>query len=168
MVVVDAQAGRRITCGCGETIEIPTLRNLRHLPPAPADAISPPRVWSVREGGFAAAIICAVFAATAGGYFWWTVPQPQEFDPVHRAGYVDENFAVLTPLEAWKMWIGNIRYLGQTGFVEYQPPHVSLILQIQKQHQFFYIPLFTIAILALICALVIACQRGPKSRRRDS
>jgi hypothetical protein len=176
VVVVDAQAGRRTTCRCGETIEIPTLRKLRHLPPAPADAINPSRVrsanpsraWSVREGVFATAIICAVFAATVGGYFWWTVPQPQEFNPVHRAEYVDQHLAVLTPLEAWKLWIENYRYLGQAGFVEYQPPNVPLILQIQQRHQFFYLPLFTIAILALICALVIACQRGAKPRQRDS
>jgi len=164
VVVENAQAGGRTTCRCGKTIEIPTLRNLRHLPPAPADAATRSPAWSVRKGVFSAAIICAVFAATVGGYFWWTVPQPQEFDPVDQAQYVDQQLAVMTPLDGWKLWIASYRDLGRDGFAEYQPQNVSLILQAQQRHRLFYIPAFTIAILALICALVAAGLPGARSR----
>jgi phage-related minor tail protein len=168
VVVEDAQAGGHTTCRCGKTIEIPTLRKLRDLPPAPGDVATRPQAWSVRKGVFSAAIICAVFAAMVGGYFWWTVPQPQEFDSVDRAQYVDQQLAVMTPMDGWKLWIAAYQNLGQDGFAEYQPQNISLILQAQQRHRLFYIPAFTIAILALICALVAAYLSGAKSRSRDS
>ena len=164
VVVEDAQAGGRTTCRCGKTIEIPTLRNLRHLPHAPADAATRSPPWSVRKGVFSAAIICAVFAAMVGGYFWWTVPQPQEFDPVDRAQYVEHQLAAMTPLDGWRRWIAVYQDLGQDGFAEYQPQNISRILQAQQRHRLFYIPAFTIAILALIFALVAAGLPGARSR----
>jgi hypothetical protein len=168
VVLEDAQAGGRTTCGCGKTIEIPTLRKLRHLPPAPGDAVDRSQAWSARQGVFSAAIICGIFAAAIGSYFWWTVPQPLEFDPVHRAQYVDQQIAAMTPLDAWQVWIANYRNLGQAGFDEYQSQNIPLILQVQQRHRLFYAPAFTIAILALICALVAICQPGAKSHSRDS
>ena len=167
-VVEDAQAGGRATCGCGKTIEIPTLRQLRNLPPAPGDAVNQSQAWSARQGIFSAAIICGVFAAAIGGYFWWTVPQPLEFDPVHRAQFVDQQIAVMTPSDAWQVWITNYQILRQTGFDEYRPQNIPLILQIQRRHRLFYAPAFTIAILALICALVMVYQPGAKSHSRGT
>ena len=99
-----------------------------------------------------------------GGYFWWTVPQPQEFDPVDRAQYVDQQLTVMTPLDGWKLWIAVYQDLGQDGFAEYQPQNISRILQAQQRHRLFYIPAFTIAILALIFALVAAGLPGARSR----
>ena len=72
-VVEDAQAGGRTTCGCGKPIEIPTLRQLRHLPPAPGDAVDQSQAWSVRQGIFSTAIICGVFACLL-----YTSPSPRD------------------------------------------------------------------------------------------
>jgi hypothetical protein len=48
MPVTTGQAGQILRCHCGQTVEVPSVRNLKHLPPAVDEPVSP--VWTKQKG----------------------------------------------------------------------------------------------------------------------
>jgi hypothetical protein len=75
--VASAQAGGQVMCGCGNRLSVPTLRGLRELKVAPAEATAQSRPgWSPLHGGFFAAGLCiAAVGLVLVTYFLWRYTQ---------------------------------------------------------------------------------------------
>ncbi len=114
------QAGGRITCSCGNQVDVPPLRKLRHLPPAAAEKhrAHPFGILGTRERvSITASLILVGALAVINGWSWFTEPAVPKFDP---AGYqrevVEQRLKTMTPSESWHWWIEYYRPLAERGF----------------------------------------------------
>ena len=68
------QAGQEVNCrGCGAAIEVPTMRGIRELKPAPKpeQEEKPAPDWTPLQGGlFAVGIIITLIALSVAGFVW--------------------------------------------------------------------------------------------------
>lgn len=116
-------AGGRISCACGQAVEVPTLRELRCLPLAPTEKNEIGSQWTVRHGMAAAAFVAAIGLAIFAGYlFWqqWRLDQKiPRFVPEQRAIVVAENLRQLTPSQTWELWIASYLPMARQGFLEF-------------------------------------------------
>jgi len=109
------QAGERVTCSCGTQLDVPTLRQLRHLPRAtPAAEPRPAATWGPRQGIATATSIIVVVLLGWSAWIWWNEPVMPKFDPAERQKVVEEQ--IKTPLGAWDAWIDYYRPLAERGF----------------------------------------------------
>jgi hypothetical protein len=157
-IVVDvAQAGGQASCDCGASLAVPTLRNLRHLPPVaaePAEAASP--TWSLRHGLVALAIIAACAAAAVGGFFWWTSPVVPQYDSELYLGDVESRLEKLSPVEAWSIWLSFYDDLDKQGFAEFHASNTDQIEAAQLHHRRISLIAIAAAGVCLIAALAIS------------
>lgn len=65
-----AQAGQQVTCVCGKSLTVPTLRGIQELQPAPPEsAPAKGRAWTPIHGAlFAAGLLAAVIGAAVAIY----------------------------------------------------------------------------------------------------
>ncbi len=116
--VTGAQAGGRVACACGQTIDVPTLRELQSLERV-EDGATPYRArnWSARHGliflGGSIAVVALIVSA------WLQVNRPRGVMVVNRlmpasdrkdAPWTDSSiewltgFKTLSPGEVWLTW----------------------------------------------------------------
>src|SRR5262245_54314983 len=81
MSVDVGQAGGQIVCSCGTKLDVPTLRNLRHLPPAATIQAAEAATWSPRKGFITFFLIGAAVLAAASLWNRLTEPKLPEFQP---------------------------------------------------------------------------------------
>jgi hypothetical protein len=83
LTVSVAQAGQSVLCSCGQSLEVPPLRDLRQLELA-TDADGPQSSWNRRKGlvflGCTVMAICAIVA----GYFITQLPRNPSPDAVRK------------------------------------------------------------------------------------
>ena len=125
------QAGEKVRCACGATLDVPPLRELRRLPASvTTDAVAAASSrWGVRQGAIAASLIVAILLAIASALSWYTEPTLPRFDPAARTRIVEENLARLTPVAAWRLWVDSILPLSRSGLREYEYPEADAIRQ---------------------------------------
>jgi hypothetical protein len=111
--VANAQAGGQVTCVCGKSLAVPTLRGLRELEFAPAVKDPGRRAgWSRQQGAaFAVGLLIAAVGLYVATYYSWRYAQltvqgshllVDRTDDVVKA--TDEAISSLSPvsmLEAW-------------------------------------------------------------------
>jgi hypothetical protein len=75
--VANAQAGGEVQCVCGKSLSVPTLRGLRALAPAPAEASSKVTLgWSPVHGViFATALLAVTVGVALVAYHLWRYGQ---------------------------------------------------------------------------------------------
>jgi hypothetical protein len=113
IVVEVSQAGQHITCKCGQSVEVPTMRGIRALAPAVEENAKeaairrPAGTWSETQGfifGFGALLAIAGIAA-AIYYFYWVIvidvqpPTQEEFEQFYAKAVdlpVDEMYELYT------------------------------------------------------------------------
>lgn len=114
------QAGGRVPCACGATLDVPTLRRLRHLP-VEEDVPSAVRApWTVRHGAIAAGLILAGILAAVVLWIRVTEPKVESFDPETWRQGVGDWLEGMSPAEAWESWLTLYRPLAEQGFREFQ------------------------------------------------
>lgn len=166
VIVEDGQAGDRAQCECGRSLDVPTLRNLRHLPRAEiADQVAAPTTWSTRQGVVTAGLIATVLFASIGAFFWLKSPRLEEFDATQRRADIDSMMESLTPTKGWQMWIAYYQRLDQVGFSEYQPPHAAEIRAVQTRHRLYYGSSFALAGVFIVAAVIAASWPAANRRR---
>lgn len=92
--VTPAQAGQLISCACGAKVDVPTLRDLRLLEPAPAEEMAAgpaPPAWDIGKTISLVGILIMLVGVGVGVLFWVTRPQPY---PTER----------MKPAELWDLW----------------------------------------------------------------
>jgi hypothetical protein len=165
---VDAgQAGGQIVCSCGACLDVPTLRNLRHLPQEVVAPSQQSTKWSARKGLAAVFLIGAALLAAVSLGNWITEPSLPEFDPVLQAKLVDEQLLQISPVEAWKTWIVAYRPLAERGFTPMESSKAPAIRAAVIHKRFLE---FSFLSLAGVCLLVAALAAmwptaTPKRRR---
>jgi hypothetical protein len=150
-----SQAGQQLQCACGATVSVPTFRQLRELPVAPAEnaQAATPRTWSARQGAIAANLIIAALLVIAAGASRYTEPLLPQFNPAARNQLVSGEIEKFTPAEAWKIWTENYRSLSRAGFVVMEHPATQAIQEAIDQHRRIE---FTLVGAAAFCALIAA------------
>jgi hypothetical protein len=162
------QAGGQVVCDCGERLDVPTLRQLRHLPQvqtAAAPAARGGRDWNVRKGVIAASLVAVAVLTAIVAWSRWTEPTIPKFDPaVHTKG-VDERLRTQSPAQAWEWWIEYYKPLAQRGFPVFQSPNEPAIqIQIAKS-RFLQKSLLAVAGLAAVVGATAALWPREKSGR---
>ena len=132
------QAGEKVPCACGATLDVPPLRELRRLPAAmTTDAVATASSrWGVRQGAITASLIVAILLAIASALSWYTEPTLPRFDPAARTRIVEENLARLTAVAGWRLWVDAYLPLSRTGLREYEYPEADAIRQQIARHRF--------------------------------
>lgn len=92
------QAGELIHCGCGKTVEVPTLRELNRLERVVERTAPPVAAWNKRKGLILLGAVIAVGALAAAGILELRRPPPMEAALLKRR--VDQ----MTPAQAWGQW----------------------------------------------------------------
>jgi hypothetical protein len=119
--VANSQAGEAISCACGQTVDVPTLRELRTLPTADASAPGTRPAWSVARG--ALFVAGALMIASAALAVWQIAPRRARLE-VSQPTFAELEFDVqtLSPLQAWDAWehfrAQKLEYRATPKFIE--------------------------------------------------
>src|SRR4051812_18213360 len=99
------QAGGRIACTCGNFVDVPPLRKLRHLPPAETEVAGTTSTWNARKGVITASLLLAAALAIVNAWSWFTQPSVPDFDPAGYQRAIEQGLNKLTPGQSWELWI---------------------------------------------------------------
>lgn len=165
---VDAgQAGGQAVCSCGTTLDVPTLRNLRHLP---QEVVAPSKQstnWSARKGVVAVFLIGATLLAAVTLWNWITEPKLPEFGPVLQSKLVDERLSQISPVDAWKTWIVVYRPLAERGFMPMESPKAPAIRATIVRKRFLEFAFLSLAGMCLVvAALAVMWPTAATKRQR--
>jgi hypothetical protein len=127
--VAPAQAGGQVTCGCGQSLSVPTLRGIRELQPAPetGPAKTAPG-WSRIHGAiFALSLVAAAAGLCMVGYYVLFYSLASQYTTDETDAYIaleEEQSPIdqLTPLTALEEWNRQVLHgLGPQGM----PPWIA-------------------------------------------
>jgi len=102
---VDAtQAGLRMPCDCGKTIEAPTLRGLRALKPVPSTGpvVAPENPWGPRQGVMFLGVVVALCGLAMTAILWYQ--RPVFHQPTVDRGGLQESMQKMTLDQSFKTW----------------------------------------------------------------
>ena len=111
LTVGRSQAGQELTCECGTTLQVPTLRDFASLPAAAREDVAPSRdsqkeVWQSWRGPTIAVV--ATGFAIALGFTLWFLLQLSALDTSHNAeleiSMGNELFDTYSPEELSLVW----------------------------------------------------------------
>jgi hypothetical protein len=113
--VANAQAGEQVTCVCGKSLSVPTLRGLRQLELAPLEAEGKAKPgWSRVHGAiFAGGLLLAGVGIALISYYLFRYAQLGGTElAVDRSADVVSGMSAqidqLSPVQALEMWTGEI------------------------------------------------------------
>jgi hypothetical protein len=158
------QAGGQVECTCGRRLDVPTLRELRHLPPAPTRDLQLGPAWGQRQGIIAAGVIFALLLFGWGAWVWHNQPQIPEFDPASRMHAVQEQ--IKSPLGAWESWIGYYRPLAEHGLPTFRVGNAAQIETQISEARFLRYMLWAMAACFLVIAACAALWPKPVPRKQ--
>ena len=161
------QAGGKLACACGATLDVPPLRNLRHLPVEPSR--EPPRAasnWGARQRIITLASLFVAIFVGYGLWSWLTEPTPPIFDPVRTAKIIEKNINELTPAKAWRRSVEVYRPLAEQGFSEFEHPATAGIRATITQRRLVSKLLAIPAALCLLIALAALFWPHPAPARK--
>ena len=149
LTVDSRQAGHNITCRCGAKLEIPTLRGLDKLEPAPPAAHqTAARVWTPRQGLVLLGSVLAVLGVTIAGVLWWTLPVRPKPDVTAQEAAIRQQVDALTPQGSLDLW----RRLLRDGLTE-RPSVSDIVVARRLQHHWRWIYLaWGLAAIGLVLA----------------
>ena len=153
------QAGGQIVCSCGRELEVPTLRKLRHLPPAAAEPAATGAGWNAGKGVAAVVLIVAGLLAVLTLANRLTEPVVPMFDASVQSQYaegIERGLSGLTPVQAWEAWLFQYRPLGQSGFAVLESHNAAAIRDQIARRRFLQSVLLSVAGALAAVAIVIA------------
>jgi hypothetical protein len=165
------QAGGRITCTCGNLVDVPPLRKLRHLQAETTTVERPKSTWSARKGVITACLILAGALAVVNAWSWFTQPKVPIFDPVaYQRDIIEQRLKKLTPTQGWLLWTEYYRPMAERGFSYLERRDRELIERTIAERQSLRRTLWIVAAIAV--AIAVAAAFWPKapeitSRRID-
>jgi hypothetical protein len=158
------QAGGKVACSCGTQLEVPPLRQLRHLPQAKPKETAAARTWGTRQGWITLGLIVVGALLVASAWTWWTQPvRPKFVAEDYMANNVDRNMKAWKPIDAWNLWIEYYRPLAERGIPVFEA-HDAAQREVRIAHAEF------LRGMLLVCALVFAAITAaiafwPKAQR---
>lgn len=102
--VETCQAGQTVTCRCGTSLEVPTMRELARLQrvDTEADPRQMPRRWGIRHRIILVASLLIIVGGGLGLYLFWNRPVLSLQEPDRES--VRQYIEALSPLETWQRW----------------------------------------------------------------
>jgi hypothetical protein len=165
------QAGGRVTCTCGNLVDVPPLRQLRHLPPAALEKERPTASWNARKGVITASLLLIGAIAVANAWSWFTQPKIPKFDPVaYERDVVEQRLNKMTPTQSWLWWVEYYRPMGERGFSNLELANRAQVENSISQRQSMRRTLWIVAAIGAAVALAAAFWPKPQqvtSRRID-
>jgi hypothetical protein len=162
------QAGGQVVCTCGASLDVPTLRQLRHLQRAPVVEVHQVSGWGQRQGIIAASLIAAVLLLGWSGWVWWKEPAAPRADQLlqQRADAVEQQLK--TPLGAWESWIGFYRPLAERGLPVLRVANAAQIETEKAEARFLRYMLWAMAACFAVIAVCTAFwpKPVPRTQRR--
>jgi hypothetical protein len=156
------QAGGRVTCTCGNLVDVPPLRQLRHLPPAEVEKERPKASWNARKGVITASLLLVGAIAIANGWSWFTQPKIPKFDPVaYQRDVVEQRLNKITPTQSWLWWVEYYRPMAERGFSNLELANRAQVENTISQRQSMRRTLWIVA--AICAAVAVAAAFSPKS-----
>ena len=105
-VVEPRQAGEMVVCRCGLSVQVPTMREIMALEPAPAEPLGPrsQKAWGWPQAMMLLGCGFIVVAVVLAGVFWAFVPPipPSEMMTAEIAQKVAESLTPAKTLEFWE------------------------------------------------------------------
>jgi hypothetical protein len=100
IVVERPQAGTSVTCTCGKSLEVPTIRGFAKLAPA-SDQVeaSLPPIWGLRQGLVFLGLVIAVPAFVFTGFIYLNLPKLTEHYQL-----LEREIEQLPPQHTWAVW----------------------------------------------------------------
>jgi hypothetical protein len=102
--VEPCQAGQAVACGCGATLEVPTmlkLVKLQRVDPELTPARRPPS-WGMRQRLILVGATITLAAMTAAFYFFWNRPILSLREPDRE--FIRQHVEAFSPVETWQLW----------------------------------------------------------------
>ena len=155
------QAGGRITCTCGNVVDVPPLRKLRHLEVDATVVARPTSTWSARKGVITACLILAGTLTIVNGWSRFTQPKVPEFDGAAYLESVEQRLNKLTPTQSWQMWTEYYKPMSERGFSNLELANRGLIERIIAERQSLRKTLWIVVGIAV--AIAAAAAFWPKS-----
>lgn len=162
LAVETSQAGESLQCECSATVAVPTLRQLRELPPAiaenaPSESQHPS--WGVAQGVASVCLIAASLFLAIAGYVWVNEPTLPQFNAVANTQFVAQRIDQLTPKEAWQAW-HRYQTLAANGFAVFEHPRAAEIRESIGARRLLEGTLAAVAAISLaIAAVVVFAKR---------
>jgi hypothetical protein len=164
------QAGGRVVCECGAQLDVPTLRQLRHLPQVQAPTAQSTRAareWNPRKGVIAASLVAVMLLTAIVAWSRWTEPTIPQFDPAIHTKGIEERLRTETPAQAWAWWIQYYKSLAQRGFPIFQAHNEAAIQYQINRARFLQKSLLAVAGLAAVVGVAAALwPRAKKGKAR--
>jgi hypothetical protein len=157
------QAGGKITCTCGNLVDVPPLRKLRHLPLDESKSARPAAsTWSARKGVIAASLLLAGGLTAINAWSWFTQPVVPEFDAAsYQRDVVEQRLKNLTPSQSWDLWVGYYKPMAERGFSKLERADRGQIERIIAERQSLRRTLWIVA--AIAAGVAAAAALWPKS-----
>lgn len=160
------QAGEKLACACGATLDVPALRNLRHLPlESSHDPPTKASSWGARQRIMTLACIGGSIVIGFGVWNRLTEPELPKFDPALRNKVMEKGIDELSPANAWRMAVEVYRPLAEQGFTEFEHPAAATIRSMIAQRQLVGKLLVIPAALCVLVALAAAFWPADQTRR---
>lgn len=131
LTVEPRQAGSQVTCQCGRTLDVPTLRGLQALPAAEARVEQTARVWTLCQAIVTAGVLVSLILFAVGLRIWQQERELQkerarlEFTADTVAAMdksVVENLERMSPVQLWQAWEYVFKPSVRLGFVDVNAP----------------------------------------------
>ncbi|MGI9457658.1 MAG: hypothetical protein ACR2NU_13925 [Aeoliella sp.] len=133
--VTTHQAGSQVSCECGQRLDIPPLRKLRHLPLQPELPSGRSGVWTLRHAfATGGTIVCLALLAWAG-WLLWTEPEVPQIDPNAYIQMVERGLEQASPADLWDKWHFEYESLAVRGFEVFDLPQRDYWQSVAQKHQ---------------------------------
>jgi len=159
---VDAgQAGDRLTCDCGATVTVPTLRQLRQMPTVrEQSAAETGPIWGFRQAAMTLCLLAAAACLVVAGASWFSEQPVPTIDPTAYAQNVDRRVRQLTPLQGWRRWVDTYQPLATTGFNVYKHPATDRMQQVLDWHHWIERIALALAAVCVVAAMAFRFAGG--------
>ena len=159
------QAGGQVTCACGKLVDVPPLRQLRHLPVA-EDKIARPAAstWNARKGVITACLLLAGALAIANIWSWITQPQLPVFNAAaYQEGIAEHRLTTMTPADGFQWLVSYYKPLAEHGFANLEFANRAQIEGVIAQRSSLRRTLWVIAAIAAgIAVATVVWPKGPQ------
>jgi hypothetical protein len=157
------QAGERITCACGATLEVPTLLGIKKLECAAvsAESIAPKATWTAGHRIiFLGALV--IFASVVVG-IWLFLIRPTDPYANYSPEKVKQMVEAATPIQSWRLW--HAWEMG--GLQRRKSGYESYLTEQKTQYQIYWILLSITAGtgLAITTAGIVMVKLKKKNRK---
>lgn len=146
------QAGGTVVCECGVQLDVPTMRQIRELEPAPSEE-SPSHVrtddWNARKGVILLGLVIAVLSAGLGAYFLTTKPKLPTYHLETAIDGLRKEIDAYSPADTWYVW--KVLIL-KNGLTEIPKMSHHVVIEVRAVRQQYVV----IALVAAGCGLAIS------------